>query len=90
MATPVGCWMPLVRYADRHLPLSGYPLAAGQPLGADRRLVVLAHRLRLGLICMRGGDSVTGKRLVMSGQTGSWVMNEYPRQGAGQCSTPLP
>ena len=28
--------------------------------------------------------------LVMSGQTGSCVMYEYPRHGAGQCSTPAP
>jgi hypothetical protein len=31
-------------------------------------------------------DSVTGRRSSRSGSTGFWVMNEYPRQGAGQCT----
>ena len=35
-------------------------------------------------------DSVTGIASRMSGQTGCFFRNEYPRHGAGQCSTPAP
>jgi hypothetical protein len=31
-------------------------------------------------------EAVTGIRACRSGQTGCWVRNEYPKQGAGQCS----
>ena len=35
-------------------------------------------------------EMVTGARSSSSGHTGCFVMKEYPRQGAGQCSTPAP
>ncbi len=35
-------------------------------------------------------ESVTGALSSRSGQTGCRVMNEYPRHGAGQCSTSAP
>ena len=38
----------------------------------------------------KASDIVTGRRSSSSGHTARWVMNEYPKQGAGQCSTPGP
>ena len=35
----------------------------------------------------RASDAVTGSRRVISFQTGWLLLNEYPRHGAGQCST---